>query len=383
MNSHCLKSSNIFPTSERVDVAFFIPSLRGGGAERAMLLLAKSLSEQGISTEFIVSQATGSLLSEFPSGVPLIDLKKKKVMRCILPLASYLRTKKPKVLYSTVINANIATIIAKQLSGTDTKIVIRESNAPIKKAGDGLGNRLLYKLAPWIYQKADAVVAVSEGVLQQLAKLNPQLKPLLNVLPTPVVFQQMFEQANQSPEHPWFRSDNTVPIVLGVGRLHPQKDFVSLIKAVALIRRKMRLRLLILGEGPERAYLSKLAEQLGLAEDFSLPGFVSNPFSFMRAASVFVLSSAYEGMPNVLIQAMACGAKVVSTDCESGPHEVLHGGKYGALVPVGDETQMAKAIELALASPNDTTASEYARSEYSVERAVKMYLDLGLKKEHT
>jgi glycosyltransferase involved in cell wall biosynthesis len=194
------------------------------------------------------------------------------------------------------------------------------------------------------------------------------------VLPNPVVTPELVECAAQPLDDPWFTA-GAAPVVLGAGRLDQQKDFPTLIRAFAAVRSKRAARLVILGEGPERARLESLVEELGIGEHVRLPGFVSNPFSYMARAAVFVLSSAWEGMPGVLIQAMACGAPVVATDCESGPREVLASGKYGRLVPVGDHAALAEAIAATLDAPTSTLPPE-ALEPYTCEGAVDRYLHL-------
>jgi glycosyltransferase involved in cell wall biosynthesis len=168
--------------------------------------------------------------------------------------------------------------------------------------------------------------------------------------------------------------DQTSPVILGIGRLHPQKDFITLLKAFSILREKQELRLVILGEGAERERLVELAKSLGVGADVSFPGFVANPFSFLNKASVFVLSSQYEGMPNVLLQAMACGTPIVSTDCKSGPREVLGDNKFGTLVPVAEPALMAEAIREVLGGPRREDAAEFAGRVYGVEKSAKDYL---------
>ena len=176
-------------------------------------------------------------------------------------------------------------------------------------------------------------------------------------------------------EHPWF-GDGGAPVVLAAGRLAPQKDYPALLRAFAEVVRSRPARLVILGQGVERESLLELAERLGVSDSFDLPGFDVNPFRYMSRASVFVLSSRYEGFPNVLAQAMACGAPVVSTDCRSGPSEMLEGGRWGRLVPVGDWRAMARAIEATLDDPMPAKALKARASVYSVEASVDKYLEL-------
>jgi glycosyltransferase involved in cell wall biosynthesis len=176
--------------------------------------------------------------------------------------------------------------------------------------------------------------------------------------------------------HPWFAPDQP-PVILGVGRLTAQKDFVNLLRAFAIVKQSRPSRLVILGDGPERAALGDLIDRLDLVSDVDMPGFDANPYSYMSRAAVFVLSSAWEGLPTVLIEAMACGTPVVATDCRSGPAEILVGGRFGELVPVGDAAALAAAILRTLERPSPQ-ALRVRAGDFSIERAVDRYADLAL-----
>jgi glycosyltransferase involved in cell wall biosynthesis len=197
----------------------------------------------------------------------------------------------------------------------------------------------------------------------------------------PVVTPDLESLARAAVDHPWFAGDGP-PILLGAGRFVAQKDFSTLVKAFARVRAVGPARLMILGRSkrPARARrLRALAEHLGVAADVALPGFAANPFAYMARASAFVLSSRWEGLPGVLIEAMACGCPVVSTDCPSGPREILAGGSYGPLVPVGDAAALAEAILRVLALPPDRARLRTRAAEFSVEQAVDRYLDVLLR----
>jgi glycosyltransferase involved in cell wall biosynthesis len=222
---------------------------------------------------------------------------------------------------------------------------------------------------------ADAVVAVSDGVADGLAAATGLPRDRITTIYNPVVSPAMLVKAAEPTPHPWLESGQP-PVILGVGRLVPQKDFPTLIRAFARLRSEGPVRLLIVGPGSTEAQaeLRSLATALGGAEDMELPGSILNPFAYMARAGVFVLSSAWEGFGNVLVEALACGCPVVSTDCPSGPAEILDGGRYGALVPVGDDRAMAEAILAALAHPPERAALTARGAEFSVDRAVERYL---------
>ncbi len=223
-------------------------------------------------------------------------------------------------------------------------------------------------------------MAVSEGVAEDLALTASLPRERITTIYNPVVTPALAGQAQAPLTHPWF-APGSPPVLLAVGRLHYQKDFPTLLRAFARVRAVRAVRLLILGEGDQGVALQASAQELGITTDVELPGFVLNPFAYMARAAVFVLSSAYEGLPGVLIQALACGCPVVSTDCPSGPAEILEGGVYGPLVPVGDDAALAKAILSTLnARPNPDWLRTRA-AEFSVDRAVDRYLEVLLRSQ--
>ena len=216
---------------------------------------------------------------------------------------------------------------------------------------------------------------MSEGVASDLRIQVPRAASKVTTIYNPIVSPELTEQAAAPVEHPWF-SDGGDPVILAAGRLVNEKDFPTLLRAFAEVARSRAARLVILGQGVERESLLALADRLGVSDRFDLPGFDVNPFRYMSRASVFVLSSRYEGFPNVLAQAMACGAPVVSTDCRSGPSEMLEGGRWGRLVPVGDWRAMARAIEETLDDPMPAEELKARASVYSVEASVERYLEV-------
>jgi glycosyltransferase involved in cell wall biosynthesis len=232
------------------------------------------------------------------------------------------------------------------------------------------------------YLTADAIVAVSNGVADDLATTAKIPRQRISTIYNPVVGPDILDLAEEPLDHPWFDRD-APPVILAAGRISPQKDYSTLIRAFSRVHAKRKVRLIILGaEGHGCAdYVQEvrsLASQHPIAEDVLFAGFVANPFAYMARASLFVLSSAYEGLPGVLIQALACGCPVVSTDCPSGPMEILDGGRYGALVPVGNETAMAEAIATTLDNPIDAAVLKARADYFSIDQAIDGYLRLLL-----
>jgi glycosyltransferase involved in cell wall biosynthesis len=215
---------------------------------------------------------------------------------------------------------------------------------------------------------------VSGGAADDLARTSGLSRDRVQVVYNPVITPAMLALAREAPDHPWY-AHGQPPVILGVGRLTRQKDFATLVRAFALARQQRPARLIILGEGEDRAALEALIRELGVADDVALPGFRDNAMAYMAGSALFVLSSAWEGLPTVLIEALAAGARVVSTDCPSGPREILQGGRLGALVPVGDAAALAAAMGEALARPAAPPPAD-ALAPFTRDAAVDRYLHL-------
>ena len=359
-------------------IALFLPSLRGGGAERMMVHLARGFVERGLNVDIVLAKAEGPYLSLVPSEVRIIDLKASRVLLAFPGLVRFLRKERPVVLLSTLDHANIVALLAKLLSKVSTRVVIRLAGT----ISTGLRNSfsikkiLSFYLLKYCNSWFDGIIAVSNGVANDYAEATGIARERIKVIYNPVVTPELFLQSEEPVKHPWF-TDGSPPVILGVGRLTVQKDFTTLIKAFSIVRKHRLTRLIILGEGEQRTKLEALVQELGLKDDVSMPGFVDNPFSYMSNASVFVLSSLWEGLPNVLIQAMACGCPVVSTDCPSGPAEILENGKWGKLVPVGDAEALAVAVENILDESNLPDVIQRAK-DFALYKAVDRYLELLL-----
>ena len=229
-------------------------------------------------------------------------------------------------------------------------------------------------MAKYTYKFSDEIVAVSEGVADDLSKVIGIERGKIEVIYNPVVSKELIQKSNEPVNHPWFLSDT--PVILSVGNLRPQKNFGLLLKSFKSLLREEDAKLIIAGEGPQREYLEKQVQNLNLDDDVELPGYVENVYSYMSCADLFTLSSNREGLPTVLIEALACGCPVVSTDCPSGPREVLKNGKYGKLVPVGDSYQLTKAMKSSLANNHDTQKLMNVAKRYSTEKAYDNYESL-------
>jgi glycosyltransferase involved in cell wall biosynthesis len=355
-------------------IALFLPSLHGGGAEKVMVNLALGFVEQGLKVDLVLAKAEGPYLSRVPEEVRVVDLEARRVLYSLPGLVRYLRRERPQAMLSALNHANIVAIWAKLLARVQTRLVVSERTTLSRSIENASSVRV--KLLPFLiktfYPYADAVVAVSRGVAEDLVTTTKLPMEKIKVIYNPVITPELFAKAEEPLDHPWFRPGEP-PVVLGVGRLTQAKDFPTLIRAFALVRKERPARLMILGEGEERPKLEALVRELGLEEDVALPGFVENPYKYMKRAAVFVLSSRWEGLPAVLIEAMALGTPVVATNCPSGPAEILEGGKWGRLVAVGDVNALAKAVEEMLIQPYSQLPRE-AWSKFALPTAIECYL---------
>ncbi|MGQ9367811.1 glycosyltransferase [Azospirillum sp. ST 5-10] len=367
------------PASRRA--AFFLHGFEMGGAQRRSLALAGELVRRGWRIDLLVALDEGPLRPEVPAGVRVVDLggrlarlpwvrgRRRRRVRAVVPaLAAYLRAERPAVLMAAANHTALAAAAAHALARCpEVRLVLRASNS-VSATRRSLSDRLKRLAVRWTYPRAAAVAAVSQAIAAELTALQPRLAGRVHVVPNPVIGRDAAQRMTEPADHPWF-APGEPPVVLGVGRLAPQKDFATLVRAVARLRGERPARLLILGDGEEREALTRLAGRLGFGDAFALPGFVANPLPYMGAAAAFVLSSRWEGMPGVLIEAMACGCPVVSTDCPGGSAEVLGGGALGPLVPVGDDAALAAAIRTVLDAGADRPALRARAADFSVDRA--------------
>jgi glycosyltransferase involved in cell wall biosynthesis len=356
-------------------IAFFLPNLAGGGAERVVLNLLKGMLAQDISLDLVVASTEGPYLEQVPDRVRIINLATGRVITAIPALSRYLKENRPVALISHMNHANVVAVLARDFSGIATKLILVEHNTLSASKSKLLRNKLVPAMMKWLYPRSDVVVGVSQGVAKDLDDRLGFEPGTVRVVYNPVVEADLISQAKTPLDHAWLQP-NSPPVFLGVGRFSAQKDLLNLINAFALVRQQKPARLIILGEGELRGELEAAIERHGITEDVSLPGFVQNPYAYMYNASAFVLSSRWEGLPTVLIEAMACGCPVVATDCPSGPQEILASGKYGILVPIENSTALADAMLQTLETPVSRDVLLERGMYFSHERAVAEYLEL-------
>jgi glycosyltransferase involved in cell wall biosynthesis len=374
--------SQLAADEARPDVALFLPTLYSGGAERVQLNLAGYFLDRGLRVDLVLCKYFGALKDKVPEGVRLISLDARKVMFSAPAYLRYLRIARPSVVLSSVENASIISCIGKMLSSHRHRLLVRLDNS-LSEPGI-----LPLQMHRWpvmtailsTFHAADAFVAVSNGLKGQLSRLpgvgNKPIRRIFN----PIIHEGFAAQADLTPVLPSSIKPGE-PFVLAVGRLHKQKGYTHLLQAFARVAKQRPSHLIILGEGDDREALQDLANSLGIAPYVHFLGYAPNPLAYMRHAAVFVLSSLAEGFGNVIVEALACGTPVISTDCPHGPREILSGGRYGALVRVGDVDALAHAIVAKLNVPKPAMSEELKEhlQLFSIETIGKRYIEeLGL-----
>ena len=383
-------------------ITVFVSSLRGGGAERVMLNLASGFATQGHQVDLLLARKEGPYLKHVPDSVRLVILPQHSRLRGLsailnkrpllffkllsfhparmlklLPgLIDYLLKHEPDTIIAGLHNCSLATLCACFCIKSRVQTIIVEHNT-LSKIINSVSSRKkrLLPLINYFYPGADKIVAISDGVKADLIKTaNLQPDNIVKIY-NPIVTKELLEMARMEADHPWFQRGEP-PVIIGVGRLVPQKNFSILIKAFAEVRSRRNVRLMILGEGRLRIELEQLAEQLQVSDDVIMPGFQNNPFACISRASVFVLSSDWEGLVSVLVEALATGCPVISTDCPSGPSEILKRGKYGRLVPAGDYKAMADAILQTLDAPTNREDLIARADDFSIDIIIDQYSQL-------
>lgn len=377
-----------------------------------MLHLARNFSEQGRKVDLLLFRLEGAYMNDVPECVQVVELKAESSLSgrlltaqadlsgigallkpVLLPLKAdssirhinalkrYMEAQRPDVILSALTYTNLTALWAKLLSRAKVPVIVSERIAlsvPIHRKTDKRQHswrwRHILPMVKRTYQFADGIVAVSDSVANDLNANVHIERDSITTIYNPVVDNRLSELAARPLNHPWFESGQP-PVILGVGRLIPQKDFQTLLQAFALLREKKDIRLVILGEGRQRTELTALARKLGIANDVDMLGFVDNPYQYMSRASVFALTSQYEGLPGALIQALACGCPVVSTDCPGGSAEILEHGEFGRLVPIKDPGALAAALYAALESVNDEARLKQRAAAFSVRNASRRYLE--------
>ncbi len=359
-------------------LCFLVRGLDGGGAQRDAILLANELQGHGIDTAIVTLQSTGPLNALISRDVPVIDLGDGAKIRLAFagPAIRRLLVKGcPKSVVSAEAAPNALLAMASRFVPKATRpwIILREAASPVQaRLNDPYWqNRLAYRMAPKLYPMADVVMTLTEGartdLIEQFSVPAEKIVNLgTNAVITPAIRAEI-EGAVRSPEPGH---------IFSVGRLSPEKGFLTLIEAFALLRKQRPVKLTIIGEGSERPNLEARISELGVGGDINLPGHHPHPIEALSKASLFVSSSSHEGLGNAIIEAMACGIPVACTDAPHGPREILEGGALGPLVPVGDAAALARAMADVLDRPADINALRQRAMQFSVERAAQAFEDV-------
>ena len=355
-------------------ILLFLPSLEGGGAERVFARLANEFAALDYPVHLALARAAGPYLSEISDRVRVVDLGATSVFRSLPALCRHLRAERPAVVLSALDHANATAILARAVARTGTRCVVstRAVRTAVYLKDKTTRRWLMQQVGRVTYRFADLIIANSHVVADDFAQSLGIPPQRMSVIYNPLDLARIEERSRASLEHPWL-ADRSPPVILSVGSLTAVKDFATLIGAFAAIRSARPARLVILGEGSQRANLETLVRQLQLQDDVLMPGFADNPFPWMRRAAVFVSSSLTEGCPNALMEALACGAPVVSTNGPGGSAEVLQGGAWGRLVPVAAAAAMAAAIIATLDSPEHPDGKRRA-DDFALHGIARQYL---------
>ena len=375
------------PSWQGRHVGIVLGALAAGSRERVIAGLADRLADAGAKVDLLIPGESDIVTRDRAPAVHSIDMsdwltaRLPNIVRLALAppkIAAYLRNARPDVVLSLSIPPNLATLAAKRLAGTATRVVIRQSNVLRVDGSPIYGHvdrRWRDRLIGKLYPDADAVIAVSEGVADNLGRAIDIDTNRIHAIANGIPLERIERLASVSPPHPWL-TDPTVPAIVAVGRLVRKKDYPTLLSALSMLRQKRPARLIILGEGPKRRDIERLRSTFGLDQAVDLPGRVDNPFAYLARASLYVLSSTYEGMPSALIEALACGCPAVSTDCPSGPSEILDSGRIGHLVPVGNCQALADAMATTLENPPPRHRQRSRGAAFSAERTIDGYLEV-------
>ena len=358
-------------------VAVHLPNLNGGGAEKVAIILCEQLHLRGYKIDLVVGTARGEYVETIPAGINVVDLGAPRTWKSITALRKYIEKSRPAAIIANVGPQNISAVIANALSQKKTNVFAVQHSSLTHQSRDhpSWQMRAMPILYRFVLPFSSGVVAVSHGVAEDLIEKAHIPRNLVKVIYNPITSptKEQYEGPISIPEF----FDGQEPVIAALGRLVPVKDFTTLIKAVHLINQTtFPTRLLVMGNGPMREQLQMLVESLNLSERVRILPFSSNPYPYLKEASVTVMSSRYEGFGNVLVESMACGTPVVSTNCPFGPAEILENGKYGHLTPVGDVEALAEAIVATIRNPISADVLKSRARTFEPSAAVESYIRL-------
>lgn len=356
------------------DICFLIPSMNGGGVEKVTLLLANALCERGWMVTLLMTNREGPFLHRLNRNISIIELKYEAISKNIFQIASYLKSTKPGIFYASMMYVNVIALLASRLAGFKGRLFISEHThySSSTASHKSIKSWIMLQLAKRLYKNATAVVCVSQAVKDNTTALIKNIKKSVVI----------YNPVENLPDSGFIRT-NIKYRIISMGRLHRDKNFKLLIQCFAEVLLEIENResyeLYILGEGEERSNLEKQINTLGLNRQVFLPGFMASPAKMLQSSDLFVFTSITEGFGNVLVEALTCGLPVISSDCESGPSEILLAGKIGVLVPINDKTKLKNAILEEITKPNhsSTRAQRMARAnDFLIDKIILQYQQL-------
>jgi len=359
-------------------ISFFIPDLSLGGAEQVTVTIVNGLTELGHNVELLVSRFKGRLRSKLANEVTVIELKPSRtpvlgVAANIPALISYLRRMDPEVLFSHMSHVSVVCLAINRFVDINTMIIPTEHKAVGSAPGSTIKSRTVQALMPYLYPTADHIVAVSEGVANSVVDQTATAPNKVSVLPNPVDLETIRDRAEDTVDDDWL-VDDQLEVILFVGRLEAQKSLETWLNTFKRVYKdNPNVRGIIAGSGSKREELQSTANHLGIENVVRFPGYIDNPYAYMSKASIFLLTSIYEGLPTVIIEALACGCPVVATDCPSGPREILENGEFGRLAPVGDVEHLAEAVTVTLDNPQPSKKLHQRADRYSPTTVIQEY----------
>ncbi len=354
-------------------ISILLPNLRCGGAERVTVNLANGFIKRGYAVDMVLLSAKGEFLVDLLPEVRVIDLKVNRMRGLLFPLIRYILTQRPTTFLACMWPLSMIAILACKLSCVDVRLVVVEHTTWSRDiiCKSRFKRWQVATSMHYIFPSARDIVTVSQGAADDLARFANLCRDDVKVIYNPVVGESKPDNTSLLPPQNWWLGPHRK--VLAVGTLTAIKDYFTLLKAFAQLRQKVDARLLILGEGESRTSLETYIKNLGLEGSVFLPGFIKDPSPYYKQADLHVLSSKGEGLPTVIIEALAAGTPVVSTDCLSGPREILCDGRYGHLVPVGDSAALALAMAESLNSKYDPAILKLRAHDFSIDKAVTRY----------
>lgn len=367
-------------------LAVYCGPFDGGSTAKIAARLANGFVARGVPTDLLVTASRDPIPEATAPGVGVIPMGRMGPLARVPAMALYLRRRRPAAVLTHRIREDVFTLKAARLAGLGTPVYVTvhgRMSVKLDHLAGWKGRRRRAEVMHW-YPRNRGIVAISQDTAEDLRALLGPAAPVTTI-PNPIVTPEMLALAQAPIEHPWFSNGfnnggtgSAIPVLVFAGRLEVEKDLGTLLRAFARLRTERDCRLLIIGDGRLRPEVEAERDALGLAGAVDMPGWAANPYPYLRQASLVVLSSIWDALPTVLIESLALGTPVVSTECGAGPREILDGGRYGPLVPTGDPEALATAMARTLAAPLPAATLRQGGERYEAQRNADLYLRLML-----